>query len=251
MPSYYRSNAVYDRLHQIDDHPFVWTVGNAWTLIYGEGTAPTVIVFVRGTSATTGDVAEEVQEAARFAEKIAERAQLPFRVVTFDDRVNEIERVTLSRTVEGAGDEVTLDHLRDEFGGLGLPVRTGAAAKAVNDATSSAYHDWQRANLGRIVVTDLDLLRVEDGEVTELIELKRSYIELNRWTPFTNDFANFDLAAAVASRIGARFTIAYNVRRKNPWHDDASTLSTFAYNDRRAVKHGEYDFDAFVEGVYL
>ena len=132
------------------------------------GTAPTVVVFVRGTSATAGIVAEEVQEAARFAEKIAERAQLPFRVVTFDDRVNEIDRVTLARTVESAGEEVTLDHLRDEFGGLGLPVRTGAAAKAVNDATSSAYHDWQRANLGRIVVTDLDLLRVEDGEVTDL-----------------------------------------------------------------------------------
>lgn len=47
-------------------------------------------------------------------------------------------------------------------------------------------------------------------------------------------------------------SIAYNLRQKRPFHDDASELSMFSYPEENGpVLLGRFSFDEFVEGTYL
>src|SRR3546814_2212476 len=54
-----------------------------------------------------------------------------------------------------------------------------------------------------------------NGIPSEIIELKRSYIGLDRWKPFQADFPNFNLLMNLAKFSSLKMTIAYNVRHKN------------------------------------
>ena len=136
---------------------------------------------------------------------------------------------------------------------MGLPVKSGACGKSVNDATSSAYHNWQRANLGSIKVTDIDLIRLNDqGMPVEAIELKRSYYPLKDWKPYSDDYVNFNLLHSVCQSAGMEMNIAYNVRQTKPtFFDNASRLTIFSYkNVNSPIKMGEYDFSEFVDRKY-
>ncbi|WP_411034291.1 hypothetical protein [Shinella sp. BYT-45] len=244
---YYQTNAVYERIQGLHNHSFIWAAGNAWILIYGNGhSEPVALVLVAGRSW------EPQSEVTSLVESLSEVSGLLVMEIHFDDTVKEIESVGLkkhgSRLVE-----TSLEDLRAVFSELGLPVKSGAASKAINDASSSAYHNWQRANLGRITVSDIDLFRL-DGErrAIELIELKRSYIDLNKWQPFSADYPNFNLILSTAKLSSARMTIAYNVRTKNPFYDDPSSISVFNYAKFNSPIHaGVYPFERFADGSYL
>jgi hypothetical protein len=144
--------------------------------------------------------------------------------------------------------------LKGWFASVGLPVSAGAPQKAINSRQSSAYHDWQRGNLGAIKVSDVDLIRLgsDDQTPTEVIELKRSFYPLGSWRPYTQDYPNFNVISDVTGRVGARFTIAYNRRVTNPsFVDDASRLSLFAYSKAGGAQAlGEFSFEQFANGAY-
>ena len=100
------------------------------------------------------------------------------------------------------------------FASIGLPVSNTHTAKYLNDRTSSAYHNWQRNSLGAaLTVSDIDLWRVsETGDPEIVFELKRSYYDLSRWKPFTDDYRNFMLISNLCQRAGTHFKIIYNQR---------------------------------------
>ena len=78
------------------------------------------------------------------------------------------------------------------FQGYGLKMNEMPAQKSINDKSSSPYHDWQRVHMGNsVVVADIDLLRLENGVPTEIIELKRSFIDIEKWEPYQKDYRNF------------------------------------------------------------
>ena len=125
------------------------------------------------------------------------------------------------------------DQLRDIYERYGV-VQPGTARKRVNQYTSSPYHDWQRSNLGRITVSDFDLIKYVDGEVKEIVELKRSKIPLDTWTPYTNDFPNFALLINTIVGSGKRipFTLYYNLMRagqKGMRVEDTSRIKVFDF----------------------
>jgi hypothetical protein len=245
--SYYKTNAVYTKLEAAKNHPFVWVSGNAWILIYGDQSAvPKALVLACGKSwALQKDVASTIKT-------IAAKSDLPLIFVRFDDNVDSIEFVGFGRPGQQPIN-ISLDELKDEFQKLGLPVKSGACGKSVNDATSSAYHNWQRANLGSIKVTDIDLIRLDDqGMPVEAIELKRSYYSLKDWKPYSDDYVNFNLLHSVCQRAGMEMNIAYNVRQTKPtFIDNASRLTIFSYkNINSPIKMGEYDFSEFVDRKY-
>ncbi len=245
MTSYYRTNDVYTRLDQIERHPFLWVSGNAWILIYGDAQSnPLLCVLAYGISA---NVSEPVVDSLQV---ICDCARLPFRMICFDDSAEQIDHV-LCGPDRSTLTQVSLPDLKSLFAELGIPVTGGIPHKAINDRESSAYHHWQRANLGRIVVSDIDLIRL-DGELhpIELLELKRSYISLSSWTPYRDDYANFNLLLSVAKRCSLRFSIAYNVRHRSPFRDDASRLVLFRYTGENVSKVGTLSFDEFVKGEY-
>ena len=245
--AYYQSNAVYKALEQTANHPFAWVSGNAWMLVYGDTSAvPRVMVLAHGTSW------KQQPAAMRTFERIAAAARLPVARVAFDDAAESVADVRYADGLAGPGTTISLADLKAKFQAFGLPVKSGVCGKSVNDATSSAYHKWQRDNLGAIKVTDVDLVRLDgNGNPTEIVELKRSYYPLSQWKPYSDDFVNFNVLLAVAGKAGLRFTIAYNLRQKTPFKDDASTLSLFDYRTPNAPKSiGQFPFDDFVAGKY-
>lgn len=244
MP-YYQTNAVYEGLRGIE-HDFLWVSGNAWTLIYGDSNAtPRAVVLVVGLSW------QESPNVLKLMKKISSVAGLPFFSVCFDDSSSEIETVNVTFNQDDLG-EISLSELKHLFAKIGLPVKQGQARKYVNDATSSAYHNWQRDSLGAIVVSDIDLFRKGGGGFpAEIIELKRSYYSLEKWRPFSDDYMNFNLLLNLANACGIRLKIAYNVRHKNPFYDDVSSLTVFDYSVHGSPRFlGQYDFMSFVHGDY-
>lgn len=251
MNRYYSSNALYERLEGAASQEFYWAVGNSWALVYGDTIGnPKLVVFASGTSIEELDDLgrKRIQSTLALAEGLARRAGLPFGTIEFDDRAGEISEVLLNEKI------VNLDELKMWFDKYGLSIKGnegGAPLKAINDAASSAYHKWQRAALGQITVTDIDLVRVDvkTGEPKTIYELKRSYIPLDSWAPFRADYPNFNLASAFAGMSKVGFCIVYNVRHKAPkFFDDVSSLRIFSYSAQAGAKSlGMMSFDDFVE----
>lgn len=251
MNNYYKTNAIYVELEKRGSVPFVWTSGNAWILLYANSAASVrVVAFVTGKSTTKSGEDQRLRlEAARAtAVAMATAAGVPFAAIEFDDEAESIDSVTLN------GIAVSLDELKAWFAKAGLPVQGPTTSKTINDASSSAYHNWQRANLGAIKVSDIDLVRLapKTKAATEIFELKRSFIALEKWKPYTVDYQNFNVLADLATRVGVRLTIAYNVRVTKPvFVDDAARISLFAYSrDAGARSLGEISFDEFLQGKY-
>jgi hypothetical protein len=253
MIRYYSSNALYERLEAVGCQQFCWAVGNSWVLLYGDSKGvPRLVICASGTSTVQLDDLgrEKIQVTHALAKELAGRANLPFGTIEFDDRVPEISNVSLNGTL------VSLNDLKRWFSGIGIAVRddiSSAPLKALNDTSSSAYHNWQRSALGHIVVTDIDLFRLNTNSrmAMTLYELKRSFIPLDRWAPYRADYSNFNLASAFAEMSDVEFHIVYNVRHKTPRvFDDVSRLRLFSYSFQAGAKLlTELAFDDFVQGA--
>lgn len=245
--SYYKTNAVYKLLESEQAHPFVWVSGNAWMLVYGDQTAaPKALVLAFGKSWVLQN------EVIQTAKNIAARSGIPLFFVKFDDGTQSIDKVGFGRPGQKPV-EMSLDQLKDEFQKIGLPVKSGACGKSVNDATSSAYHNWQRSSLGSIKVTDIDLIRLDlDGSPIEAIELKRSFYSLQDWKPYPDDYVNFNLLLSVCRQAEMKVTIAYNVRQTKPvFKDDASRFMLFSYSTPNLpVKIGQFSYGDFLMSAY-
>lgn len=83
-------------------------------------------------------------------------------------------------------------------------------AKKENDALSSAFHLWTRKNVGIGAFVDIDLARINNGRITELIELKRSFFKLENWKPFNNDINNYAILADISKRLDVPLYVTYN-----------------------------------------
>ena len=249
MAEYYKTNAIYTELEKYADIPFVWTSGNAWILLYADNTAEVKIVATvlgHSTRRVNKKIKSRIETAQSKAVTLAKAASAIFATIEFDDEATEIDKVTLN------GHTATLSELKDWFAKAGLAVKGSATSKAINDAASSAYHKWQRENLGAIKVSDMDLLRLDPdtGGVVEILELKRSFISLENWRPYPVDFQNFNVIENLATRVGVRFTIAYNVRITQPtFRDDASLISLFDYSRKGGARaKGIIPFESFLKG---
>lgn len=103
-------------------------------------------------------------------------------------------------------------------------------SKAKNKRTAGGFHDWSRANLPeRFKKQDLDIVITSDGVTPKyLIELKRSYINLDGWTPFKDDLRNYVLQVTGAQGADAVPLIAY--QNKERINDD-SMMTLFKINN--------------------
>ena len=161
---------------------------------------------------------------------IARYFNLPFLFVRF---MANHDRVVIWEESDGQWRTVTYDQLRDIYESYGV-VQPGTARKRVNQYTSSPYHDWQRNNLGRITVSDFDLIKYSSGRVQEIIELKRSKIPLKTWKPYPNDYPNFALLINTIVGSGKKipFTLYYNFMRDGQMGrrtEDTSHIKVFDF----------------------
>jgi hypothetical protein len=249
---YYRSNAVYDAIlnsNQRDD--FTWAAENAWILVYGTAeAAPLLIALVFGMSSGRNQV---LFDTVRTLSRIT---NTPGIAIEFDDTETEISTVQLWKSIHDSTIvTATLEDLKRHFQTLGLAVSSTPIGKAINDKSSSAYHNWQRSSLGgSITVSDLDLIRLGPNEFIEVLELKRSFYPVESWQPYRDDFRNFQLISNLLNGTGIRFHIAYNQRVKTPYKDDASRISVFEFRNGQpptTLKLGIYTIIEFLSGEHL
>ena len=226
----YTGNAIYDYVYE-EDLDYYFSAEHTWMLVYGNAASvPKILVFANKVSDINDDcTAEELNESNK-ALSIARYLNLPFIFVRF--MVNS-EVVSVWEESVGQWRMLEYDQLRDIYERYGV-VQPGTARKRVNQYTSSPYHDWQRSNLGRITVSDFDLIKYVDGEVKEIVELKRSKSPLDTWTPYTNDFPNFALLINTIVGSGKRipFTLYYNLMRagqKGMRVEDTSRIKVFDF----------------------
>lgn len=248
MNNYYKTNAIYEALKK-RNHSFKWVIGNAWLLVYGDKDSNAkLIVFVCGKSWVQDN------DFIKILNEISTKSKLPTYFIKFDDSSSTgIENVDFT---DGSTPftAISLNSLKDKFRLAGLNIAEGKCGKYLNDATSSAYHSWQRGTLGRnITVSDIDLIRMKKDEICEFIELKRSYFEVNKWSPFRDDFANFTLIKNFADKLKVSFHILYNQRITKPKFNDIYTpVSIFKYDkDYACAISRNVSFDYFTDGEYL
>lgn len=246
--TYYTTNAIYNKLHQVGNHNFIWTSGNAWTLVYCDSAGhPKLIALVHGSSWIEQPT---IIHAINF---LSLKSKIPLIRIQFNDVDQQILSVdVIVNSLSGTYTSFTLEELKKHFSSMGLPVNNGICGKYLNDKISSSYHKWQRSALGSIKVSDIDLIRVDQsGNPTEILELKRSYIPLDKWTPYRDDFANFNALLKICLACQIKMYIAYNLRTKTPFLDDPSNISLFSYQVQNTPKHIDIvTFNDFKQGLY-
>ena len=236
---YYSSNAIYEKLASEKKKNFHWVSENAWILVYGDNKYILRVIVLAFNNQCSRD-----PEIVKQTCKIAKDAKLPMIQICFDSSKKIIDSVDVSK-FDNEFTSMKLIDLTSLFSQFGLPVLSGVTSKAINSAESSAYHNWQRNNLGgRVVVADVDLIKVQKDGIANILELKRSFYDLESWSPYRADFSNFYVLENLCHLSNNKFFIVYNKRVTKPnFIDDASKVSIFSFNQGKPKKIGIFDFD--------
>lgn len=225
----YKGNAIYDYVVE-NGLGYFFSAENCWILVYGDSCSiPKILVFACKTD-NFKSASKEVKTNANRALKLAGILKLPFICVCF---MSNVDTVSIWESKNKYWKKVSYGELRDIYEEYGV-VRPGTAKKAVNQYVSSPYHDWQRNNLGRITVSDFDLLKYRGNQITEIIELKRSKINVDSWSPFEKDFPNFALLINSIVNSGTKipFKLYYNKMydgTKGNRKEDISNIKVFDF----------------------
>lgn len=235
MSKYYRSNGLYDYLDRNPNLSLKFPKGDLWTLIYAdkeENFEPRVLALVVGVDAA-GNGPANVLETKDLLEQISNRTGVPLVTIIFRTDVSNITSVSYALGNEPTS-TISLNQLAQNLNNLGLPLNNQITNHAINSASSSAYQNWQRDNLGnRIVAVDIDMFKISvQGDIIKFYELKRSFMSFDRWRPYVDDYNNFRAISRLANLCDVQFEIVYNIRTKNPWNDDVSNLNIFEVDFR-------------------
>lgn len=120
--------------------------------------------------------------------------------------------------------------------------------KEVNRYTSNEFHDWQRANLpSRFVMQDIDTWALvwadsqANSEPFAVIELKRSFYEPEKWTPFKADAPNYTSLFKLAKKAGLPLWIIYF--KKDEVITDKSLFHVFNVKDVNSAASSWISYD--------
>lgn len=232
MPmNYYEGNGICQYLGSCKEgEKFFWPKARLWLLVYGDENSNPKVLTVASERKLGAKAVYEEQEAAHMAQQIVQGTGIPVNFVRFDpDR--DVQTFQYCEPEMNSMLKLSAEGLKDRFSQYGLKMNEKTAHKSINDKSSSLFHDWQRKSMGdSVTVADIDLIRHKDNEPTEIIELKRSYIEIETWEPYQRDYKNFILLSKLARKRNLKFYIVYNRRIKEPFFDDVSTLKIFEFD---------------------
>ena len=205
----YKGNAIYNYILN-RKYSYFFCVKNNWVLIYGNACCmPKLLVYVSKVPSLNIPIGNDEHSAFLKSFKLSKYLNLPFLCVRFMPKSSELY---LWQEECAKWRKMRFDTLRDVYESFGL-VEPGIAKKAINQYSSSPYHDWQRENLGRITVSNLDLIKFKEDKTEENIELKRSKQALESWEPYRADYPNFALLlnTIVSSGKKIKFSLYYTL----------------------------------------
>lgn len=232
--SYYKSNALYDYIIKNKINKFEFASSNIWQLVYGDSNCnPKLLVIVSGVNQANLDSppSDEEKKAAYRIMQLSELTNIPRFFIRFPIDV-PMKNINKYDSISKAFKTITMNELANLYLKFGLPINNSSTKKYLNTQYSSAYHNWQRDSLGQNpVISDIDLLSCNmQNEITGIYELKRSFIDINKWNPFPEDYPNFKLLGNLLNRTNIPLKIVYNMRTKSPWNDNIQTLKIFNVN---------------------
>lgn len=229
----YTTNAIYEYIkhhpHLLNDYLYIQE--HNWILVYGTAAIePKLVLIASQVEKLALSVISSFEEVAL---KVMQHLHLPVRVLRFSPGQFSAS-VVISDTSNTRFEEIETKELYTRlFEPYGLPADPAIAAKPVNDATSSTFHDWQRNFLsGKIKVSDVDLVRYnKDFKPVIVFELKRSKIPLAKWEPYAVDYPNFRLLRK-AFPTEIPIYITYNLlSSSSPREEDISVIRLFRIED--------------------
>ena len=222
---YYTDNKLYQFLR--NTYKFKFSDINVWELIYGDKFSnPKLLVLVAGIHMEDSyknlyDIFDK--ESYACLKYLSEKSGLPF--VYFAEQCGEFRKLTLNE-------------LKEIFQTYDLPIKDSTTQKYLNDRTSSAYHNWQRDNLGdEITVSDIDLwvMHPNSNIPIAILEIKRSKIPLDSWTPYKDDYPNFKLISNLCNVSNIKFKIVYYHMGEGTTYrpEDISKVKVFDVNFKK------------------
>lgn len=237
MP-YYSSNALYEYIENNRITYLQFTRRNTWILIYGDNEGkPKVLLVVSAVKQDDLDCnlySDEEQNAIRIALDLVERCKIPCRLLRYCAEKFDPNNAHVVDITQNRFESTNINFLLQFFYANGLKVAYQLPQKQINSQSSSAFHNWQRLTLGNeIAVSDIDLIGYWRDNAITIYELKRSYIELSKWQPFSQDYKNFRLVGNFATMVGADFELIYNQRTFGPGGqclDNIDVLKIYSYD---------------------
>ncbi len=171
----------------------------------------------KGTNA--GVLSDQEKHYGNECYKIAKQAKLPLFWIRYVDceilRNHDYVYLWHAKVNGNEFQRMRLGQIIDVFAqyGINAKLEYRTPQKRKNDSLSSAFHIWQRECLRIGIFADIDLIRMHDNKVVELIELKRSAINFDQWRPFNDDINNFAILSNFCNKLGkVDFHIVFNTQ---------------------------------------
>ncbi len=238
--NYYRDNALLARLKQISselEQTWIPAVGE-WLLVYGdEKYIPKFTCHVKELNVMTSELVFTGINQLKLVDHI---------ILTIKD-LNQFEiKINTEPAITLNGDSLIELYMNKSLISQGRPTWKG-----INKSSSSHYHVLQqRMNLLGGVI-DIDLMRINPHRGNLFFELKRSYIEPEKWMPFRADLGGYKLLSDFAEKNNGKLFIVYWKRQLNPWHEDLSKIKILQYINEE-FRFIEYlNYSEFVEKYLL
>ena len=242
LMDFYKGNAIYDLIKSVNN--FYHTDKNSWILLYGDSNFnPKVILFLSGYSnldyeSKTLSYSEGVTKT--LCENLSQKSKIPFLYVRFNQDKGWLDELIIYKSNEFI--KMNINDYVNLLVSFGLDKSSVGSTKQINSRASSIYHIWQ-FNCGlNIKTSDIDLLYIEDKLIKYVFELKRSFISLDRWKPFLEDYNNFILLSKFLKKCDIKLFILFNNYVKQPYKDDISSVKIFRI---------EYDRDLIINELGL
>lgn len=230
---HYKGNEIYNYLKSNHYNNFFWTSSDKWIVVYGnEEQEPKVITVVSEYTDESKGISEKERNVISLVRNMIKNTDIHMNVIRYHAE-EPLESVQYWEQGEKNIKTLTMDSLHGKFIQHGITMNGSVAQKPINSQTSSKYHEWQRANMGRnVTVSDIDLIRFSNNVVAGIIEFKRSRISLEEWEPYEADFNNFILLSKLAEKVGIHFHIVYNYYTAIPFVDNISRIKVFKFDYR-------------------
>lgn len=226
MGDYYTGNATYSFLQSKGLYAYHFSVTDHWMLIYGDSTCRPGLVVDLYKLSSYHELEYLDQTGTSIVEIVAKAFNLPYTEIYYVDGFDYV----YVRNNKAPLKKYYYNSLINIF--IYYKVCSNEnTIKEINKYESNSFQNWQRKNLGDIVVTDLDLIKIENNQLKSIFELKRSYKDICYWEPYVADYKNFALIlnAIVNGHSKADFFLCFNQYNRVTNEDYFSKIKLYRF----------------------
>lgn len=243
--NFYRGNEIYNFISNVNRYRF--PNDNFWFLVYGEknGCQPKLLIALSGYEEKefkNKTLKINEMDFVDYIKQFSKRTNVPWIYVRFnvaDKSMKEVMIMSENKRLSLINVELYKNIL--EYFGLTLVDKNSQTKDFNTGGPSNIYQIWQMKISNTMISSDIDLFKVDDNnKITDVYELKRSKIDIEKWEPFKMDYHNFQLLTNLLIKANIKFHIVYNEysQNENGRKDNIQKVKIF---DVKETDNFEYD----------